>query len=221
MPFSSTIFLICILKAFSLVWEYYYYSLGVLAILIIISLLNCKFTYRNQTPKWRTLTALIEFVMAIFWIWFVAKNLIEVLNLIGVLFDVPGFFLGMTLLSLGNSLPDLTLNSSLARAGFGKMGLAGSIAGPLFNLLIGLGSSLIKKTITTGSVKIELYKPSQIVNLFAIVILGLNLIRLLVQASCMRFSLGKCVSVIGYLFYFLFCVGITLLTFVFPDLFKF
>jgi Ca2+/Na+ antiporter len=221
MPFTSTLFLICILKAFSFVWENYYYSLGVLLILIIISVINCKYTYRNRTPKWRTLIALIAFVMSIFWIWFVAKILIEVLDLIGVLFDVPGFFLGMTLLSLGNSLPDLTLNSSLAKAGFGRMGLAGSIAGPLFNLLIGLGASLIKKTLATGSVKFELYKSSEIVNLFAIVILGLNLIRLLIQASCLRFSLGKSISIIGYLIYFLFFVGIVLLTFVYPNFFDF
>jgi sodium/potassium/calcium exchanger 6 len=53
----------------------------------------------------------------------------------------------MTLLSFGNSSPDLALNCALAKAGYGEMGLAGSIAGPLFNLLMGLGMSLIKNTI--------------------------------------------------------------------------
>jgi len=53
----------------------------------------------------------------------------------------------MTLLSFGNSVPDLTLNIALAKKGYGEMGIAGSIAGPLFNVLVGLGIPLIKQTI--------------------------------------------------------------------------
>lgn len=64
----------------------------------------------------------------------------------------------MTILAFGNSVPgnyyliilDLTINISLAKNGFGEMGIAGSIAGPLFNLLIGLGISLIKLNIIKG-----------------------------------------------------------------------
>ena len=54
----------------------------------------------------------------------------------------------MTLLSFGNSVPDLTLNVALAKQGYGEMGIAGSIAGPLFNLLIGLGTSLIQTNLS-------------------------------------------------------------------------
>jgi sodium/potassium/calcium exchanger 6 len=61
---------------------------------------------------------------------------------------VPESFLGMTLLAFGNSVPDLTVNCALARTGYGEMAIAGSIAGPLFNVLVGLGVSLIKKNIT-------------------------------------------------------------------------
>ena len=61
----------------------------------------------------------------------------------------------MTLLAFGNSAPgkiilnniDLSVNISLAKAGYGEMAIAGSIAGPLFNVLIGLGISLIKKNL--------------------------------------------------------------------------
>ena len=61
--------------------------------------------------------------------------------------NIPNVFLAITLLSFGNSIPDLTLNVALAKRGYGEMGIAGSIAGPLFNLLIGLGTSLIQITI--------------------------------------------------------------------------
>ena len=85
--------------------------------------------------------------MSIFWIWITAKVLVDLLKTIGVILDISSDFLGMTLLSFGNSSPDLALNCALAKAGYGEMGLAGSIAGPLFNLLIGLGMSFVKNTI--------------------------------------------------------------------------
>ena len=85
--------------------------------------------------------------MSIFWIWTIAKILVDLLTTIGVLLNIPSSFLGMTLLSFGNSASDLSLNCALAKEGYGEMGISGSIGGPLFNTLIGLGSSMIKKTI--------------------------------------------------------------------------
>jgi len=39
------------------------------------------------------------------------------------------------------------LNCALAKTGYGEMGLAGSIAGPLFNMMIGFGFTILKKII--------------------------------------------------------------------------
>jgi Ca2+/Na+ antiporter len=153
--------------------------------------------------------------MSIIWIWFIAKILIQILDLIGLIFDIPAFFIGMTLLSFGNSLPDLTLNCALAKAGYGEMGLAGSIAGPLFNLLVGLGASLIKKNLKTGVIEFQLFKSSHIVILISILILAINLIRLIIQASFLKFRLNKYVSIVGYIIYTFFFISICLFTFVF------
>jgi solute carrier family 24 (sodium/potassium/calcium exchanger), member 6 len=115
------------------------------------------FTYRNRLPDCEISLCLVAFVMSIFWIWFISEILVDILKLIGVLINVPESFLAMTLLAFGNSAPgkkdfkifllDLSVNIALAKAGYGEMGIAGSIAGPLFNVLIGLGISLIKKNI--------------------------------------------------------------------------
>jgi len=153
--------------------------------------------------------------MSIFWIWSVAKILIDILNLLGILFNIPSSFLGLTLLSFGNSVPDLTLNCALAKAGYGEMGIAGSIAGPLFNLLIGLGASLIKQTISYGTLPFQLFEFKHTSILIAIGILGVNLIRLLFHAMILKYKLTKSVSIIGYILYTVFCVGIVLFTFVF------
>jgi len=38
----------------------------------------------------------------------------------------------------------MSLNCALAKSGYGEMAIAGSIAGPLFNLMIGFGISSLK-----------------------------------------------------------------------------
>ena len=90
------------------------------------------------------LISLITFVMSLMWIWFTANILIDLLKAIGLLLNIPDTFLGMTVLTFGNSVTDLALNISLVKGGYGEMALAGSLAGPVFNLLVGLGSSLLK-----------------------------------------------------------------------------
>jgi len=99
------------------------------------------------------------------WIWLIAKILINIINTLGFILNIPDTFLALTLLSIGNSAGgnwknnifllndlyqinyniDLSLNCALAQTGYGEMGLAGSIAGPLFNMMIGFGFSCLKK----------------------------------------------------------------------------
>jgi len=192
-------------------------SVGVFVLLLILSFSTSKSTYRNKVPDSIILLCIFSFAMSIIWIWAVAQVLIDILQLIGILLNIPATFLGMTLLSLGNSLPDLTLNCALAKSGYGEMGIAGSIAGPLFNLLIGLGASLIKQTITSkkGYIEFNLFQYTHITILIGMSILALNLIRLLIQSFISKFKVEKSVAYIGYLLYLIFFVGICLFTFVF------
>jgi Ca2+/Na+ antiporter len=153
--------------------------------------------------------------MSTLWIWVISKILIDVIKVTGVILNIPSTFLGITLLSLGISVPDLTLNCALAQSGYGEMGIAGSIAGPLSSLLMGLGASLIKITITSGPVEFNLFEYSDITILIGISILTLNLVRLLVQSIILKFKMTRCVSYIGYILYIIFFVGICVFTFVF------
>ena len=45
--------------------------------------------------------------MSMFWIWYFANFLIDILNFIGEIFEIPDMFLGMTVLAIGNSLPGI------------------------------------------------------------------------------------------------------------------
>ena len=48
---------------------------------------------------------------------------------ISELMNINQSFLGMTILTYGNSISDLMLNLSLVKLGYGEMALSGSIAG--------------------------------------------------------------------------------------------
>jgi len=61
--------------------------------------------------------------------------------------------LGLTVLAVGNCLGDMNANVAMTKKGFGEMAVTGCLAGPVFNILMGLGLScffsLIKDNDTT------------------------------------------------------------------------
>jgi len=136
-----------------------------------------------------------------------AKVLIDLLTTLGDILDVPATFLGITLLAFGNSAADLSLNVALAKTGYGEMGVAGSVAGPLFNLLIGLGTGLLKTTIESGSIHFNLFMDDKRIVFVCVLTLIINLVRLLLQGFMSKFNLGKSVSYAGWLLYVAF-VGV-------------
>lgn len=80
------------------------------------------------------------------------------------------------MLAWGNSIGDLVSNTSIARDGFPTMAFAGCFAGPMFNLLVGIGLALTIAVLSNGPV--TLGKPSPLVYLgfgYLFVSLALNL----------------------------------------------
>ena len=78
-------------------------------------------------------------------------------------------YLGLTVIAVGNALPDGVTTIALAKDGYAVMGMTGAYgisylisAGQLFGLLIGFGLALLKKTLTAGPQAFDLFNPSQI-----------------------------------------------------------
>jgi len=93
--------------------------------------------------------ALYGFVMAATWIDTIADTLVSVLSFVGIMLSIPPPVLGLTLLAWGNSMSDLSANMTMARKGLANMAMTACFAGPVFNILVGLGlgfSSLAAKT---------------------------------------------------------------------------
>ena len=125
----------------------WYVPLSIGVGLLILCVLIRLTTYRNKLPSYLVVVCFISFSISIVWIWFISTLLVDILNVTGLILDIPTSFLGLTFLAFGNSCPDLSLDTALAKNGYGEMAMAGAVAGPLFNLLVGFGISLVKTNI--------------------------------------------------------------------------
>merc|ERR1712228_876560 len=56
-----------------------------------------------------------------------------------IMLHIPKSVLGITILAWGNSIADLSANVAMARKGLANMAITACFAGPIFNILIGLG----------------------------------------------------------------------------------
>jgi len=89
------------------------------------------------------LLVMLAFLTSVSWIINVANEIVTLLVCLGLLLNVSSSILGLTVLALGNSLGDLIADVTVAKEGYPSMAMGGVFAGCLFNLLIGLGLSLL------------------------------------------------------------------------------
>ena len=98
-------------------------------------------TKQSQAPTFKIMCAfqLASFFMSMTWVYLLCDVIVELLELFGIITGLPSSFLGLTVLSWGNSLGDYFASISISKRGFGEMAITGCMAGPVFNLMLGLG----------------------------------------------------------------------------------
>ena len=68
----------------------------------------------------------------------------------GIITKLSSTYLALTIIAIGNALPDAIITVAFAKKGKAIMGITGSYAGQMFGLLVGFGFGMLKKTLTDG-----------------------------------------------------------------------
>lgn len=125
-------------------WTFISGSLGLMYVTLTSSS-HARPQGRAQVPYF-----ILTCLMSITWMMQIATWIIWSLSNLGAQCGFSCTVLGLTVLAWGNSLGDLVSNVTIARDGFSNMALAGCFAGPVFNLNVGIGLSLLIVTMEGG-----------------------------------------------------------------------
>ncbi|CAN4111168.1 unnamed protein product [Withania somnifera] len=158
----------------SFLLSYTHLPLWFIVLCATFSLAIVHFIVEKEAPKTEQMPAVvIAFVMSVFWISTVAGELLNCLAVLGELLKLPAAFLGLTVLAWGNSVGDLVADVAVAKAGQPAMAMAGCFAGPMFNMLFGLGTALVMQTANVYPEAYELHLHVSIVVAFVFLLLSL------------------------------------------------
>lgn len=138
------------------------------------SLAILHYILEKEPPKNEQISAVVvAFIMSVFWISTVAGELLNCLAALGMLLQLPSALLGLTVLAWGNSVGDLVADVAVAKAGQPAMAMAGCFAGPMFNMLFGLGTGLVIQTAEVFPEAYKLHFHTSIVVAFVFLLLSL------------------------------------------------
>lgn len=138
--------------------------------------------------------ALYGFLIAATWIDTIADSLVSLLNFIGIILNIPSAILGLTLLAWGNSMSDLSANVTMARKGLANMAITACFAGPVFNILVGLGLGFSRLAAQTGQAERQVNLESSVLAGFVFVIANC----VLILAAGLIFGKGRIIKEYGY-----------------------
>lgn len=107
-------------------------------------------TKENEPPRWQWMLSFAGFVIALNWIFLLANEMVGLLQALGTIFDISEAIMGLTIFALGNSVGDLVANTAIAKMGFPTMAISACYAGPLLNMVLGVGISSTYQAWLTG-----------------------------------------------------------------------
>ncbi|MCO5549557.1 hypothetical protein L7F22_003029 [Adiantum nelumboides] len=81
------------------------------------------------------------FFVSILYIMTIVDEVVSILQTLGLVLGLSDAILGLTVFAMGNSLGDLVANITIAKMGHPVMAISACFAGPLLNLLLGIGIS--------------------------------------------------------------------------------
>lgn len=111
-------------------------------------------------PSWGLVLTFLGVLGGLCWSYLMIEVLIDLLNSVGLILNLDEAYLGLTILAVGNALPDALTTVSMASKGLGVMAISGGYAGQLFGYLMGFGVSMLKTTLAKGPQQFDLFAPA-------------------------------------------------------------
>ncbi|CAD8144515.1 unnamed protein product [Paramecium octaurelia] len=192
----------------------YLYILSISIVLVIA--IQTSYPQDNQLPSYYIYIQIYITIVSLVWIYCLSGILIDTLTFFGMLTNLSNSYLGMTIIAMGNALPDGIVTMTLAKQGYAIMGITGAYFGQIFGLLVGLGISLVKTNLKTGaSVEFDLFNKDLIQqNLIMIIIIFSTLFVLIITflyGIVKKYHFARDLSVLLILIYVLVLSTITII----------
>lgn len=108
------------------------------------------FVSSSRQPGWLPLLSVLGFAVSAFWLSILADELVAILKALGIVLGLSEAILGFTIFAIGNCVDDYVADMTIARHGHPVMALAACFGGPLLNILLGLGVSILYFTLREG-----------------------------------------------------------------------
>ncbi|EPB91362.1 hypothetical protein HMPREF1544_01880 [Mucor circinelloides 1006PhL] len=109
-----------------------------------------KKTVSHEPPSWFWVLSFVGFFVALNWIFLLANEVVGLLQAIGQILSISDAIMGLTVFALGNSIGDFVANTAIAKMGFPTMAISACYAGPLLNMVLGVGISSLYQFWKTG-----------------------------------------------------------------------
>uniref|UniRef100_A0A1I8AG63 Na_Ca_ex domain-containing protein n=1 Tax=Steinernema glaseri TaxID=37863 RepID=A0A1I8AG63_9BILA len=185
--------------------------IGIWAYALMVSVIIAAFIYFltefDKTPKYyKQFACYAGFVLSVAWIYMVSSEVVDVVNMIGIMSGISHEVLGLTILAWSNSIGDLIADISVARQGFPRMAISAAIGGPCFNLLIGFGFPFLIACAQGKEVIIDLDTVKKVMLIF----LALSLVLSLVLLPAQRFNARRPYALVLVGLYVVFLVLVVL-----------
>jgi sodium/potassium/calcium exchanger 6 len=185
-------------------------ALGLVLELIFLTTLEAK-----RPPKYFIWINILGVIGGLMWTYLLVNVLVDLLTCIGVILNLDNTYLGLTILAIGNALPDALTTIALCKQGAGTLALSGGYAGQLFGLLIGFGISMLKLTLKEGPQPFDIFEPSKIhENILSLLVVGtalLVLVSTFIYAVSNNFVMKKGFGIYLLVVYALFIIGTTVI----------
>ncbi|KAL3111409.1 hypothetical protein niasHT_017636 [Heterodera trifolii] len=162
------------------------FVLGELALLLSVLLalfVLCCTKHQKEPSCYKRCAAYFGFAISIAWIYATASEVMNVVLMFGTISGIPHQILGLTAIAWANSIGDLIADVTVARQGMSRMAFSAAIGAPLFNLMVGFGTTFLIAELQGKVITIE---PDP-VTLVMFVFLALSLLCILLLLVAQKF----------------------------------